>query len=114
MSETIILIMTSSSTRNTEPRGGRVAFMTSVLAHPSRSTFAKISTGCNFYLGLRAAPGCDCTANKPHWNGIAMRFREQEQGLARKCSFSHRSIMLQMVRTSDSPPVSGEYERAQM
>jgi hypothetical protein len=27
MSETIILIMTSSSTRNTEPRGGRVAVM---------------------------------------------------------------------------------------
>src|ERR1700761_5989747 len=35
MSETIIRIMTSSSTRNTEPRGGRVAFMRSVLAHPS-------------------------------------------------------------------------------
>src|ERR1043166_3985115 len=36
MSETIILIMTSSSTRNTEPRGGRVAVMSSVLAHSDR------------------------------------------------------------------------------
>src|ERR1700754_4191383 len=37
MSETIILIMTSSSTRNTEPRGGRVAVIRSVpiLAHLS-------------------------------------------------------------------------------
>src|SRR5215831_17067953 len=84
MSETIILIMTSSSTRNTEPRGGRVAFMTSVLAHPSQSTFAKISTGCNFYLGLGAAPGCDCTANKPHWNGISMQVPRAGTGVGTK------------------------------
>src|ERR1700680_4001015 len=34
MSATIILIMTSSSTRNTEPPGGCVAIINGVLAHP--------------------------------------------------------------------------------
>jgi hypothetical protein len=46
MSATIILIITSSSTRSTEPRGGRVAVMMSVLAHP-KFKFANIACGCN-------------------------------------------------------------------
>jgi hypothetical protein len=36
MSATIILIMTSSSTRNTDPRAGRIALILPVLAHPQQ------------------------------------------------------------------------------
>src|ERR1051325_7649109 len=50
MSETIILIMTSSSTRNTEPRGGRVAVMR-YQSLPNRTVrFAKDATGRNVYI----------------------------------------------------------------
>src|SRR5690242_15210885 len=50
MSETIILIMTSSSTRNTEPRGGRVAVMRYQSLPNRRVRFAKFPLGCNVFM----------------------------------------------------------------
>src|ERR1700694_918360 len=55
MSATIILIMTSSSTRNTEPPGGRVAIMIESLPIPS-VRFAKNGVGCN--ANVREHPYC--------------------------------------------------------
>src|SRR5690348_2113313 len=56
MSETIILIMTSSSTRNTEPRGGRVGVMRSVLAHLAHRGSQKSSVGATIRW---QAPECN-------------------------------------------------------
>jgi hypothetical protein len=46
--------------------------MRSVLAHPSDLTFAKISTGCNFYMGRELHPVVIAPAKDPlsgrDWN----------------------------------------------
>src|ERR1700750_2754935 len=54
MSATIILIMTSSSTRNTEPRGGRVEVITSVLAPSRMRKFANIAFQSNANIIMSA------------------------------------------------------------
>src|SRR5262249_1916024 len=96
MSETIILIMTSSSTRNTEPRGGRVAVMRSVLPR-------QITDVSKYRLRVQRlhSEGYDSCANcslgrregkskTRHNVQVSQWVPEQERGAARKCSFRSR------------------------
>jgi hypothetical protein len=57
MSATIILIMTSSSTRNTEPPGGRVAVMILSPCPSQESRFANNAKRCNVNVSERAPDG---------------------------------------------------------
>src|SRR6266478_5201439 len=65
MSATIILIMTSSSTRNTEPRGGRVEVMMSVLAPSRILRFANIAHGRNANMATPSAYRYDAAICPP-------------------------------------------------
>src|SRR6185312_10823216 len=102
MSETIILIMTSSSTRNTEPRGGRVAVMR-YQSLPNRMVrFAKFATGRNIYI---VSPPSDRlripVSNRFIWSGrqrpAIMGGSNAGTGTGGKCSLSHRRILHQML-----------------
>src|ERR1700739_4316260 len=64
MSATIILIMTSSSTRNTEPRGGRVAVMNFQSLPNPACKFANNPRRCNA-KGNRMAGQTPGTHNLP-------------------------------------------------